>query len=160
MNPRAKAFPFLPNRERVVEVLRGLRIDREGAEIAQVDAIRKVLRGLRVRLEVRVCARVDEQALQYGEDVLRLAEDAVDTRPAAPRNGGDDEVARAGVLEALAVEDERDPWDEERLADNELAALGDLDDDALYIWRKRRMVTAEPAAPSKRPVPSRISALR
>jgi hypothetical protein len=160
VDPCSDASIVLPNRERVVEVLRGLGIDGEGEEVAQIDAIRQVRRGRRVRLELRARARVHEQAFQHGEDVLRLTEDTFYVRPAAARNGGDDEVAGAGVTETLAVEHERYARDEEGLADDELAALRDLDDDAFYTWRKRRIVTAEPAAPRRRPVASRISALR
>jgi hypothetical protein len=103
---------------------------------------------------------MDEETFEHGEDVLRLPQHALEAGAAAVGHGDDREIARTGLADALAVEDERDAGDEERLADDELAALRDLDDDAFYIWRKRRIVTAEPAAPRSRPVPIRINAFR
>jgi hypothetical protein len=73
---------------------------------------------------------VDEQPLEHGLDVVGLAERALDSRT-TPARERDDEVSRAGVSEALAVEDERHARHEVRLADDELAALRNLDDDAI-----------------------------
>src|SRR6266511_3960618 len=158
----AKATVLLLHGERVVEVLRGLGIDREREELAQVDAVGEILRGRRVGLELGARAGVDEQPFEDGFDVVRLSEHTFE--PRAPTAGADDgEISGACVTEALAVEDEGDVRNEERLADDELPALPDLDDDEVvrhYTCRKRRMVKPEPAAPSRRPVPIRINALR
>src|SRR6266545_7307793 len=151
---------FLLHGERVVEVLRRLRVDREREQVTEVDALGGNLRRLRVGLELgRPRARVDEQALEHDLDVARLAEDALELRTAAPRpdNG---KIAGPGVAESLAVEDERHPRHEVRLADDQLAALRDLDDGCVrQTRRKRRSVSPAPAAPSSRPVPTRMSAL-
>jgi hypothetical protein len=73
-----------------------------------------------------------EQAFEHRQDVRAPAEDTLDPCTATTGNGGDDQVAWAGVAEPLAVEHEGNAWNEERLADDELAALRDLDDDPLY----------------------------
>jgi hypothetical protein len=71
---------------------------------------------------------VYEQALEHGLDVAGLAENLLQPR-SSPSRADDREVAGAGVAEALAVENQRDTRNEERLADDELAALRNLDDD-------------------------------
>jgi hypothetical protein len=72
---------------------------------------------------------VHEQAFEHGVDRRRLPEHALEPSPAAA--GKDDrQVARTGVSEVLSVEDERHSRLEEGVADDELAALRDLDDDA------------------------------
>jgi hypothetical protein len=77
---------------------------------------------------------VHEQAVEHNAYVVRLAENAFQLRAPAP--GADNgEVARAGVAEAFAVEHERHTRDEVRLADDELAALLDLDDRAVGQMR-------------------------
>jgi hypothetical protein len=73
---------------------------------------------------------VDEQAFEHDLDVARLAEHTVEPGPAAAR-ADDGEVAGAGVTEPLAVQQKRDARYEVRLADDELAALLDLDDCAV-----------------------------
>ena len=83
-----------------------------------------------VRLERLAQPLLGEQPLEHGLDVVRLAEHAVDARAAA--SGADDgEVARPHVAGLLAVEDERSRRLEVRLADEQLAAALDLDDDEL-----------------------------
>jgi hypothetical protein len=68
-----------------------------------------------------------EQTLEHDLDVLRAPEDALEPR-AAPPGPNDGEIAGARGAEALAVDHERDARHEVRLADDELAALLDLDD--------------------------------
>jgi hypothetical protein len=127
VHPRAETAVLLLDGDRVVEVLRRLRVDRERRQLAEVDTaldarIRRV-----VRLEAGTRLAVDEEAFEDGLDVGRAAENGLELR--APAAGPDDgEVARAGVAEPLPVEDERRPRDEERVADDELAAAADLDD--------------------------------
>jgi hypothetical protein len=70
---------------------------------------------------------VDEQPFEHDLDVLRLAELALELRAAAVR-AHDDQIAGADVAAALAVDRDRDVRDEVRLADQQLAALVDLDD--------------------------------
>jgi hypothetical protein len=70
---------------------------------------------------------VHEQALEHHLDVLRLAEPALDARAAAAR-ADDDQISGPDVATALPVDRDRNVRDEVRLADEELAALVDLDD--------------------------------
>ena len=160
MDPPAEAAAFLLHGDRVVEVLRGLRVDREAELIAQVDAVGQIGLGRLVGLEARADARVHEQSFEDDLDVFRLAELALEPR-AASAGAHDDQVAGADVAAALPVDRDRDVRDEVRLADEQLAAPVDLDYEKVVVQtlRKRRMVKPEPAAPSSNPVPSRISAL-
>jgi hypothetical protein len=70
---------------------------------------------------------VHEQALEHDLDVLRLAELALDVRTAAA-GADDNEVSGTDVAAALPVDRDRNVRDEVRLADEQLAALVDLDD--------------------------------
>jgi hypothetical protein len=70
---------------------------------------------------------VHEQSLEHDLDVLRLPELAFDPR-AAPAGADDDEISGADVAAALALDRDRNVRDEVRLADQQLAALVDLDD--------------------------------
>jgi hypothetical protein len=70
---------------------------------------------------------VHEQALEHDLDVFRLAELALDVRAAAAR-ADNDEVSGPDVAAALPVDRDRNVGDEVRLADEQLAALVDLDD--------------------------------
>jgi hypothetical protein len=70
---------------------------------------------------------VHEQALEHDLDVLRLAELALDTRTSAA-GADDDEVPGPDVAAAFPVDRDRNVRNEVRLADEQLAALVDLDD--------------------------------
>jgi hypothetical protein len=70
---------------------------------------------------------VHEQALEHDLDVLRLAELALDARASAA-GADDNEVSGSDVAAALPVDRDRNVRDEVRLADEQLAALVDLDD--------------------------------
>jgi hypothetical protein len=70
---------------------------------------------------------VHEQAFEHDLDVLRLAELALDARAAAARTD-DDEVSGPDVAAAFPVNRDRNLRNEVRLADEQLAALVDLDD--------------------------------
>jgi hypothetical protein len=70
---------------------------------------------------------VHEQALEHDLDVLRLAELALDAR-AATAGANNDEVTGPNVAAALPVDRDWNVRDEVRLADEQLAALVDLDD--------------------------------
>jgi len=73
---------------------------------------------------------VDQQAFEHDLDVARSPEDRLDARP--PAAGDDDgEVAGLGVARPFAVERDLHVRHEERLPDEELAALCDLDDEAV-----------------------------
>src|SRR5207248_7226066 len=157
VHPGAQPIGLLARGERVVKVLRSLGVDRERRQLAQVDAILEARRGGIVRLEAHPRAAVDEQAFEHGLDVLRLAEHALELRAAAT-GAHDREIAGPRIFEALAVEEQRRACSEVRLAGDELAAPGDLDDDLGQILRKRRIVRPDPAAPSARPTAIRRSA--
>jgi hypothetical protein len=70
---------------------------------------------------------VHEEALEHDLDVLRLAELALDASAATAR-ADDDEVTGPDVAAAFSVDRDRNVRDEIRLADEQLAALVDLDD--------------------------------
>jgi hypothetical protein len=130
---------LLPARgDRVVEVLRGLGVDREREQLAQVDpALERRLRRL-VGLERLPQPALGEQPLQYRLDVVGAPEDALELRAAAA--GADDrEVALRCLSEPLPVKQERLVRLEVRLADDELAAASEFDDG-------QRLVTTSSAA--------------
>jgi hypothetical protein len=68
-----------------------------------------------------------QESLEHDLDVFGFPEHALELRPAASR-ADDGEVAGPRVAQALAVDHERHAGNEVRLADDELAALLDLDD--------------------------------
>jgi hypothetical protein len=70
---------------------------------------------------------VHEQTFEHDLNVLRVAELALEPRT-APACAHDDQVAGPDVAAALAVDRDRNVRDEVRLADEQLAALVDLDD--------------------------------
>jgi len=118
----------------VVEVLRRLRVDRERRQLAQVDAPLQRRLGQGVRLVRAALAARQEQAREHVLDPVGRAEQLIDPGPAAA--GADDgEVARPGLAEPLAVDDDRHARLEERLADDEFAARRDLDDDTARVAR-------------------------
>ena len=128
MHPRAEAAVLLLNANRIVEILRGVRVDGEAQLLAQVDTIGDVrLRGF-VGLEFGAGPAVDEQSLEHGLDVGRAAQLPNDARAAAS-GPDDDQVAGTDVAAALPVDRDRDVGDEVRLADELLAALVDLNDE-------------------------------
>ena len=107
-----------PERERVVEVLRRVRIDRVGQQVAQVDPVRDL--GLRVsvvRLERLPRAALDEQRLEHVLDAVGRAEPLLDLRPAAA-GAHDGEVAGLEVADPLRLEHDRHAGREVRLADD------------------------------------------
>ena len=115
----------LRDRECVVEVLGGLRVDGEGELVAQVDAAFGADRRRIVGLEAPELAFLYQQPLEHDFDPLGRPEHALDPRPSTPfvHHG---EVARLYLSRALAVEHDGSTRGEERLADEELAPLGDL----------------------------------
>ena len=128
MDPGARAVSLPLKAERVVEVLRLLRVDGAREEPAEIDAIR--LFGGRRRRHGRVLttrALVPEQSFEDGLDVVRAAEDTLEARPAGPETE-DDEIADGRIAGALAVDDDGPAAAEVRLADEELAAAGELAD--------------------------------
>jgi hypothetical protein len=128
MHPPAIAAVLLLDEHRIVEVLGSLGVDREAELVPQVNAVREVGVGSVIRLELGAHTGIDEQSLEDGLDVLRLAENPLELCPAAARPH-DGEVARTYIAEPLAVEHERNVRHEERLAQDELALLLDLDDE-------------------------------
>ena len=121
--------------ERVVEVLRLVRVDRERVEMAQVDAVRLASPAAAAAAGgVRPPhALVPEEPLEHGFDPARGTEHALEPGPAAPEPD-DHEVADRGVAGALAVDDDGNAALEVRLADEELAAPGQLADEELQRY--------------------------
>jgi len=114
------------DRERVVEVLRRLRVDRERRQLAQIDApVERHVRR-RIRLELLTSPCLDEERLEHVLDPIGGTERPLDTCAAA-RTSRDDEIAGSGV-EPFAIEHQRRARSEERLADDELASAAHLDD--------------------------------
>jgi hypothetical protein len=70
---------------------------------------------------------VHEQPLEHDLDVLGLTELALDPR-AAPARANNREIAGSDVTASFPVDRDRNVRDEVRLADDQLAALVDLDD--------------------------------
>ena len=87
VHPGADSVGLAAERERVVEVLRRLRVDRERRQLAQVDAAVELGSGSVVRLELDPRALLDEQRLEHVLDPRRAAR--ARARPARAR-------ARAG----------------------------------------------------------------
>jgi hypothetical protein len=118
--------PVLGDRERIVEVLGGLRVDRERELIAQVDAAFRADGRRIVGLEAAQLALLDEQAFEDGLNLVRRAEDTLDACPAAAL-ADEGEVARLRVSSALAVEEQRRARNEVGLPDEVLASPRELD---------------------------------
>jgi hypothetical protein len=85
-----------------------------------------------VLLERLPVAPLDEQRLEHVLDVVSPAEVLLDVRAAAA-GAHDGEVAAFEVAGALLVEHDRNARGEVRLADEQLAAAADLDDDAVRL---------------------------
>ena len=83
-----------------------------------------------MRLERLSRAALDEQRLEDVLDSVRGPERLLDVCSALPRPH-ERQVARLEVAEPFRLEDERHARREVRLADDELAAPADLDDDRL-----------------------------
>jgi hypothetical protein len=161
VHPCPDPVRLAPKGERVVEVLRGVGIDRDRGQVAQVGAALAAVAWKLVRLELRARPVLGEQRLENVLDPSSAAERPFDPgAPAALRN--EREVAIVDIVEALRIEDDRDTRREVRLADDELPAAPDLDDQAVrgaQTRRKRRTVSPEPSMPRPRPIPSRIMAV-
>jgi hypothetical protein len=83
-----------------------------------------------VRLERTPRAPLDEQSLEHALDMIRRAENLLDLgAPAARVHDG--EIPRRNVPDSFRVENHRHTGGEVRLADDQLPAATDLDDDAL-----------------------------
>ena len=130
VHPGADTVPLPPERERVVVVLRRLGIDREGGQLAEVDAPVEARLGDRVRLELDARTPLDEQRLEHVLDPLRRSKRAFDAGATSTRSD-DCQVAGPQVAEPLRVEHDRDTGDEIRLPGDELATTPDLDHDTV-----------------------------
>ena len=156
-------------RERVVEVLRRLRVDRDRRQLAQVDAALERLgaaaRTARSRPRAPCSTRSASSTFSMRRALPRLA---LDLRAAAARSrrarGRPAEIARA-----LRVEHDRHPGREVGLARRRACRDGRRRPrrrrrpapraGSAPTRRKRRTVRPEPSAPSPRPIPSRIRAV-
>ena len=130
VHPRPDAAVLAAERQRVVEVLRGVRVDRVRREVAKIDAPREVGLWRLMRLEGHPRATLHEQRLKDVLDVIGGAEHLLHPRAPSPRVH-DREVARGDVADPLRLEHDRDARREVGLADDQLSPPPDLDDDAL-----------------------------
>jgi len=78
-----------------------------------------------MRLEGLTGATVDQERLEHVLDPLPRTEHALHACPPTPA-GHDSEIARARLARTLAVDHDRHARREVRLADEELAAPGEL----------------------------------
>ena len=137
VHPGPDAVLLPPQAEGVVEVLRLVGVDREGEEVAQVDAVGLVVRRRRGQRRVLPAyAQVPQEAFQDSLDVARRAEDPLDPRASAAEPQ-DDQVARRRIPRALAVDHDGDPALEVRLAGEELAPARKLTDEQLRHSARR-----------------------
>src|SRR5918995_2938294 len=156
VHPDAITVSLPADRDRVVEVLRRVGVDRERDLPAKVDPAVEA-RGRRVvRLEVRPRTLLLEQRLEDVRQPVCGPHSLLDPGPPSP--GPDDgELPGADVAQPALVQRQRHARREVRLADEETPAPSDLDDEAVgQTLRKRRSVRPEPAAPSSSPRPRRI----
>ena len=114
-------------RERVVEVLRRLGVDRERELVAEVEAALGRRLAQLERLELPALALLDEQPLEHRLDRARPPEHALELRPPAPL-AQDGEIAGARLAAATPVQHERHARREVRLAHDELPSPGDFRD--------------------------------
>jgi hypothetical protein len=126
--------------------------------LSEVDAAVEA-RGRRVvRLELRPRALLLQQRLEDVVEPVGRAERFLEPRASAP-DGDDGELPGADLSEPALVQRQRRAGREVRLADEEAPAPSNLDDESVgQTFKKRRSVRPEPAAPSRRPRPSRIIA--
>jgi hypothetical protein len=136
VHPGAHAVALAPEAEGVVEVLRPLGVDGEGEEVAEVDAIRLKLAGrLGDGRRRPPNSLVPEQALENRLDVVRSPERQFHPR-AATAESQDGQVADGRVSGALAIDDDGRAGVEERFADEELPAPGELGDQEVQATRR------------------------
>ena len=130
------------DRERVVEVLGGLGVDRERRQLAEVDAAVERDARRRVRLEVLARAGLDEQRLEHVLDPVGRAEHraprARGRACGARRRGRRGRRRRAPCGRAGAASRR-----EVRLADDELPAPRHLDDDRFGPGPLRRHAVSD-----------------
>ncbi len=112
--------------QRVVEVLRRLRVDCEREPLAEVDPALQIERRRLEGLEPTQLALFDQQPLEHDLDPARVAEHALDARPPAAF-ADDRQLPR--LAGRPAVERERRAGHEVRLADEVLASRRELYDD-------------------------------
>ncbi len=123
-------LPQRLHRDRVVEVLRRRRVDREGRQLAQVAAAvdldrPRIARGpLDGRVEAALEAAVEHQRLEHVGGDVGPAEPAHDLRVSLAAAVADPQQHEVAVVAgAIAVDDRPRAAAEERLADHEAAAL-------------------------------------
>src|SRR4029077_4188938 len=99
-HPRAHAVALAHDRDRVVEILRGVGVDREGRQLAEIGAPLGGHRWRLERLELLPCATVEEQPLEHALDLIGRPEHALDLRAAAAARD-DGELSALGTPERL-----------------------------------------------------------
>ena len=166
IEPQAVAFAF--GRDRIVEIARARRVDREGGKRGQVAARARILsrpRGGRCRLFVdapgkgsRVAA-IDQQRLDHVTRHVRTTEGANHLRPAVPAETDEHQVSLADVAASPLVERHAAPPLEEGLDDREAtaplhdshaAAVGAGARHQPRFTRPPRVVSARSSASSRR----------
>src|SRR5205823_12298638 len=118
-----RAVPL--QRQRVVEVLGRLRVDRERKLTAEIHPPFERRRGGVMRLEPLSRAGIEEQGLEYVLDPLGRAQHPLHACAPAPA-GHDGEIAGPRVPRALAVDHDWHAGGEIWLADEQLSAPGEL----------------------------------
>ena len=106
VHPGAQPVAFVPHRDRVVEVLRRLGVDRERELVAQVDPALERRRGQVVRLVLLDQPLLLEQGLEHAVDRVGGPERFLEPRAALARRD-DRELAGPNLGEAAPVEHER-----------------------------------------------------
>ena len=120
VHPRAHAVALALERQRVVEVLRRLRVDGERDETAEVDAIVEARRRSIVWLETAAQPFLHEQAFEDVLDVIRASDHPLEPRsPPSPPQHRD--VSGVGVAEPFPIDEQRNTRLEQRLPDDEPA---------------------------------------
>ncbi len=128
VHPGANAVRLAPERERVVEVLRRVGVDRVREEVAQIDTVVQLRRGCVVGLERDARALLDQQRLEHVLDPRRRPERSLDPRPPAA-GAHERELAGSDTAASLRLEHDRHARREVRLADQQPAATANFDDE-------------------------------
>ena len=125
VHPGTDAVPLAHHRDRVVEVLRRVGVDRERRQVAEIDSTFAGRLPQVDGLQRRPRAALDQETLEHSLDPARRPEHALDLRsPPTTRDHG--QVASFCPVQRLAIEGDRRPRREVGLAHHELAATRDL----------------------------------
>jgi hypothetical protein len=133
MDPCADAVSFHAKAQGVVEILGLLGIDGEGGETAKIYSVRLLSPWLRRHGRVATPnSFMPEQPLEHTLDVVGRPKGLFDSGAPTRRLAQEHEISDRSVPRSLSVDHDRPPALEERVADEELAAPGELGDDGLH----------------------------